>query len=245
MPSASANSRLGKQLASNNASSRVTLATRPFCADTGITCATGKPNMFAELVRWRSICACTCWGELKASHSVSILLSTTRREMFSSSSVIKCSRQIARSDLVTPVSAAKINTTAWACGIRLTVSSGSAPIAFNPGVSRMTRPCLSSGCAILISAWRHLGTSIKPSAPTSGLSSMFSSCQNPSARASSFDTCRTSATFSSASANCRGSLTSKSTRVHFSGTARHSISAWVCSRVSMGSKRRHGGISAS
>ena len=56
-------------------------------------------------------------------------------------SVIRCSRQIARSDLVTPVSAARMNTTAWACGIRLTVSSGSAPIAFSPGVSRMTRPC--------------------------------------------------------------------------------------------------------
>ena len=49
----------------------------------------------AELARCRSIWACTCSGELSASHKVSILLRTTKREIVSSSPVTRCSRQIA------------------------------------------------------------------------------------------------------------------------------------------------------
>ena len=244
-PSAKASSRLGRALASSKAASLVTFATKPFCAETGITCATGNPKISAELCRCRSICALICSGELSSSHSVSILFKTTSLEMLSESPVIRCSRHMDRSDLVTPVSAAKINTTACACGIRLTVNSGSAPIAFKPGVSKITKPCLSNGCAILISACRHRGTSISPSGRTSGLSSMFSSCQKPNAVASSLVTWRTSATFSNACASCAGSLTSRSTRVHFSGTARHSMSACVCRRVSIGKSLKQGGTSAS
>ena len=43
---------------------------------------------------------------------------------------------------MTPVSAPRMKTVACALGSRLSVSSGSAPIAFRPGVSRTTRPCL-------------------------------------------------------------------------------------------------------
>ena len=102
----------------------------------------GRPRISAEVARWRSICACTCAGVLSESHIVSILFSTTRRESMLSASVIRCSRQIARSDLVTPVSAARMNTTAWACGIRFTVSSGSAPMAFRPGRVQDHQPLL-------------------------------------------------------------------------------------------------------
>ena len=223
----------------------MTLATSPFCAETGITRDSDRPRISADVALCLSICACTCSGVLKASHRVSILLSTTRRASVASPSVIRCSRQIDRSDLVTPVSAPRMKTTACAWEIRLTVNSGSAPMAFKPGVSRMTSPCLSRGWAILMSACRHFGTSISPSEPTSGLSSGLPSCQKPSARASSLLTCRTSATFSRACASCFGSFTSRSTRVHFSGTMRHSMSACVCRRVSIGNRRRQGGTSAS
>ncbi len=53
---------------------------------------------------------------------------------------------MARSDLVTPVSAPRMKTVACADGSRLSVSSGSAPIALRPGVSSTTRPRCSNGC---------------------------------------------------------------------------------------------------
>src|SRR6185369_2748755 len=154
-PCASARSRTSSWLACSRAPSPLILATRPFWAETGITCSLGRPRISAEVARCRSIWPCTCAGVLSESHIVSILLRTTRRESVLSASVTRCSRQIDRSDLVTPVSAASMKTTAWACGIRLTVNSGSAPMAFSPGVSRITSPCLSSGWAMLIRAWRH------------------------------------------------------------------------------------------
>ena len=175
----------------------------------------------------------------------SILFSTTKCEAPFSSSLIRCSFQICKSDLVTPVSAPKINTTASARGIRLTVNSGSAPMAFKPGVSNMIKPCLSSGWAILISAWRQRGTSTMPSACSGGLSSGVSSCQKPKARASSWLTRLISDTFSKACESWCASFTSKSTRVQVSGALRHSISAWGCKRVSIGSRRKQGGTEAS
>ena len=99
----------------------------------------------AARARCRSICETTRSCVLSASHIVSILLRTTIRAATASVCVARCSRQIARSDLVTPVSAARMNTAACACGIRFTVNSGSAPMAFSPGVSRTTSPCLRSG----------------------------------------------------------------------------------------------------
>ena len=176
---------------------------------------------------------------------MSILFSTTSRVLASADPSARCSRQMERSDLVTPVSAPNRKTTAWAWGIRLTVSSGSAPIALRPGVSSITNPCFSSGWAIFINAWRHLGTSSKPCASAIGLSSGASRCHSPSALASASVTRRVSATFSSAADNCLGSLTSRSMRVHFSGAMRHSIRDWGCRRVSIGNSRRHGGTSAS
>ena len=77
------------------------------------------------------------------SSSASILFSTTKRV---GAWAPRWSRQIARSDLVTPVSAPRMKTVACALGSRLSVSSGSAPIAFRPGVSSTTSPCFSSGC---------------------------------------------------------------------------------------------------
>ena len=210
-----------------------------------MTCCLGIPRISAVDARWRSICSCTWVGELRASHRVSILLRTTSRVPVLSGSSIRCSRQMERSDLVTPVSAPRTKTTACACGIRLTVSSGSAPIALSPGVSRITSPCFNRGCAILISACRHLGISTRPCASTIGLSCGASVCQKPSPLASSCVTRRVSATFSSATDNCFGSFTSRTMLVHFSGTMRHSINDWGCRRVSIGNRRRQGGTSAS
>ena len=241
----SASSNAPRQLRSNKAASLLTLANRPFWAETATTWLVGTPNMLAVLCFCPSSCNSTCSGESKASHKVSILLSTTTRVAVSRSSCTRCSRQIDRSDWVTPVSAAKMNTMACACGIKLTVSSGSAPIAFNPGVSRMIRPCLSRGCAILISAWRHFGTSIKPCASINTLDWSLPSCQNPSALASSGVTRHVSATLAKASASCFGLVTSRSVRSHFSGAIRHSIKLCGCSRDSMGNRRRQGGTSGS
>ena len=245
MPCPRAASSSGSRLACSSLSSRLTLASRPFCAETASTCAGDRPSRSAESVRCAAICSCTCSGELSASHMVSILLSTTSRASGPWPSPARCWRQIVRSDLVTPASAARMNTTACACGRRLTVNSGSAPMALRPGVSRITRPCLSSGCAMLIRAWRHLGTSISPSLPSGGLSSGVSSFQKPSDAASAGGTRRTSATFWMARASCCGSLTSRSMRSHLSGALRQSCSDWGCRRVSIGNRRRQGGTSAS
>ncbi|MCY1513520.1 hypothetical protein D9M68_480280 [compost metagenome] len=193
-PSPSSASSAGSRLASSRAASCPILACRPFCADTGSTCASGTSSSRAAPSRWRSICCTICAGVLSVSHSVSILLSTTKRVSWLSSPVIRCSRQIDRSERVTPVSAPRMKTTACACGIRLTVSSGSAPIAFRPGVSRITSPCSSSGCGMFSTAWRQRGISTRPSASCTGLSSGVSGFQKPSARASSLLTQRTSAT---------------------------------------------------
>ncbi len=86
-----------------------------------------------------------------------------RPERVAGSSPARCRFHTSRSVLVTPASAARMNSTACAFGSRLSVSSGSVPIAFNPGVSRMTSPCCSSGCGKLMTACRQHGMSTAPS----------------------------------------------------------------------------------
>ena len=107
-----------------------------------------------------------------------------------------------RSVLVTPASAASRNSTACAFGSRLSVSSGSVPIAFRPGVSRMTSPCCSSGCGKLITACRQHGMSTLPSSPRSSADRMSSSRsqKSPYLRASATGTRLTCETRASASA---------------------------------------------
>ena len=90
------------------------------------------------------------------------------------SSPARCWFQTSRSVLVTPASAARTNSTACALGSRFSVSSGSVPIAFRPGVSRITRPCCSSGCGKLMIAWRQHGISIVLSSSSSSAASMSS-----------------------------------------------------------------------
>ena len=181
-------SKSGRWLSLSSMPSPRTLASSPFCADSANTCSTGRSSVRAVSWRWRSTWARICAGVLSSSHKVSILFNTTKRVADDDCSVARCSRQIDMSERVTPVSAPSTNTTAWAWGIRLTVSSGSAPMAFNPGVSSTTKPCFSKGWAMLISAWRQRGTSTSPWSLTGGLSSGCSSCQKPNARASSCET---------------------------------------------------------
>ena len=201
--------------------------------------------MLAELPTWRSIWARTCSGVLNSSQRVSILFSTTSRPASVPSVGVRCSRQIRKSDWVTPVSAPRMNTIACAWGNKLTVSSGSAPMAFNPGVSSMTRPCFRIGCAMLISACLQRGTSTRPSSPIRLLSAPPSFSQKPSALACSGLTRSTSATRAIEAARLGASVTSSSMVSQASGRSRQSVSARGCNRVSMGNSRNVGGCSAS
>ena len=222
MPLARASSSAGSPLVSSNTSSAVILATKPFWADTGTTRSRDTPSISAEVAHCRSIWDWTCSAVLSVSQSVSILFNTTKRASTLSGEMARCSRQIERSERVTPVSALKMNTTACAWGMRLTVNSGSAPTAFRPGVSRITNPCFKSGCGILMMAWRHMGTSTMPCASGTGFSSVRSSCQKPSARALSKLTLRTSATFSRALAIWSALPTSRGISCQRSALTRHS-----------------------
>ena len=133
----------GRRLAASACASPPTRAASAWRADSGNTRCGGRPSVCAVVSRWRAICASTASGVASGSTSVSILFSTTKRSRLLPP---RCSRQIARSDLVTPVSAASTNTVACADGSSDSVSSGSAPMAFRPGVSSTTRPRSSSGC---------------------------------------------------------------------------------------------------
>ena len=138
-------SRSGRRLFASNPISRLTFPTNPFCADTGKTCSFARCSVLATLSTCRSICAATSSALRNSSHMLSILFSTTIR----AGPPPIWSRQTSISLLVTPVSAARMNSTACAFGIRFSVSSGSVPIAFRPGVSMMTSPCFSKGCGKL------------------------------------------------------------------------------------------------
>ncbi|MCG3190288.1 MAG: hypothetical protein LKCHEGNO_02961 [Burkholderiaceae bacterium] len=139
----SASSSAGRRLACTAASSPATRAASASRADSGNTRSRSTASVCATPSHWCCTCSSTSWRELSGSANVSILLSTTKR---SSARPSRCSRQISRSDLVTPVSAPRMNTVACADGSSPSVSSGSAPIAFSPGVSITTSPRLSSGC---------------------------------------------------------------------------------------------------
>ena len=139
-PSASSRSSMRLALSrSLRPSMRAVSASR---AETGNTRDASMPSCAAVVWRCDSICRSTARRDSSGSDSVSILLSATRRV---SAGLHRCSRQTARSDFVTPVSAPRMKTTACAEGSSDKVSSGSAPMALSPGVSSTTRPRRSSG----------------------------------------------------------------------------------------------------
>ena len=133
----------GRRLAARRSGSRSTRAASASRADSGNTRASGTPSISAVLRRCCSICWCTACGGISGSISASILFSTTKRSRLAWP---RWSRQMLKSDRVTPVSAPSTKTTAWADGSRPSVSSGSAPMALRPGVSMTTSPRLSRGC---------------------------------------------------------------------------------------------------
>ena len=80
---------------------------------------------------------------LSSSHRPSILFRTTMRPpCVAASSPASAAFQTSRSVFVTPASAARMNSTACAFGSRLSVSSGSVPIAFKPGRVEDDQPLL-------------------------------------------------------------------------------------------------------
>ena len=102
--------------------------------------------MCAVVRTWRSISRSMSASDLKSSQRPSILLRMTRRpDLIAASSPARCWFHTSRSVLVTPASAARMNRTACAFGRRLSVSSGSVPIAFKPGVSRIDEALLQEG----------------------------------------------------------------------------------------------------
>ena len=98
------------------------------------------PALRAASRRWRSICAARRRrSRQRVPQRVDLVEHDEARRGCRGD---ECSRQIARSERVTPVSAARMKTTACADGSRPSVSSGSAPIAFSPGVSSDDQPLL-------------------------------------------------------------------------------------------------------
>ena len=167
----------GRRLRASSASSPLTLASSAFCADVAYTCVVRN----AEHVRGRAAPGARSRASIsssvfRSSHRPSILLRMTMRPaLVAGSSPARCWFHTSRSVLVTPASAARMNSSACALGSRLSVSSGSVPIAFRPGVSRITRPCCSSGCGKLMTACRQHGMSTLPSSPCSSAARMSSS----------------------------------------------------------------------
>ena len=182
-------------------------------------------------------------GDFSSSQRPSILLSTTKRPARCAG--LMRSRQTSMSVRVTPASAARTNSTACALGIRFSVSSGSAPIAFSPGVSITTSPVSSSGCGMLTSAWRQHDTSIM-SASSGAMGEDASSASNrPISIASSTGTRLVSRTHSKASFRLSTFVGSIGTVRHSSGALRRSATDTSRSRVSMGSSRMPGGSAGS
>jgi hypothetical protein len=122
----------GSWLAASSSASLLTLATRPFWPDTGITWCLRRPRISAVVARCRSICACT-WGRAeRVPHGVDLVQHHQARigVLVLGDQVLAPDRQVGLGHAGV---GARMNTTACACGIRLTVSSGSAPMAFRPG----------------------------------------------------------------------------------------------------------------
>ena len=118
------------------------LATKAFCADIANTLSGEIPSWCAVILTCFSISFCTSCLGFKSSHSISTLFSSAN--LYLARPLIK-SFQICMSDCVMPVSTAVKNNIACAFGIIFSVSSGSAPSVFRPGVSNTTKPVLSSG----------------------------------------------------------------------------------------------------
>ena len=127
----------------SNTGSFLILANNAFCAEIAKTPSGFKLSCFAVL----STCFCMVWAisalVFSSSHKISILFNTAN--LWLPRGRIYCI-QISISDLVTPVSVASKNITAWAFDKILMVSSGSAPKVFRPGVSKIIKPLLSNGC---------------------------------------------------------------------------------------------------
>ena len=163
----SAPSSTGSRLLASSGSSPFTLAASPFCADTANTCSGGTPSSSALDRACRAISASISAALFSSSQRPSILFRMTiRPRRVAASSPARCRRHTSRSVFVTPASAARMNSTACACGSSDSVSSGSVPIAFSPGVSRMTSPCFSSGCGKLMIACRQHGISTSAAGPS-------------------------------------------------------------------------------
>ena len=153
---ASASSSAGRRLRSSRASSPSIFASSPFCADTGKICVGGIPRSAAAISTWRSIWAATGARASSPSHRLSILFSTTILAAFcAGSSPARSRRHTSRSRLGDACVGGEDEQDDLALGKRLSVSSGSAPTALSPGVSRITRPCCSSGCGKLMIACRQ------------------------------------------------------------------------------------------
>ena len=240
--SRSAASSAGRRLATRLFTSPSSRATRACRADTGNTWRRGTPRAAAASPHWRSIARSRSTSLSSGSCRVSTLFNTTKRAIDGS---LRCCCHTARSLRVTPVSAPSTNSAAWALGSRPRVSSGSAPMAFRPGVSSTTRPWRSSGCGRLMMAWRQAGTSTQPSGPTGGLSCGSSSDHRPRARASSRVTRRVRVTSASTAAMRSGSDGSSASDCQRSRWRRQSARLWASNRVSMGSRSRPGGSASS
>ena len=239
---ASAPSSSQMPLRASACASSATRAARACRADTGYTRPGATPSVCAVDSRCDSIWASTCAALAIGSSSVSILFSTTKR---SSTGVLRYSPQIARSDRVTPASAAMMNTVACAAGSSPSVNSGSTPTAFKPGVSSTTRPRRSSGCGWLINACRQAGTSTMPAESGSALCCGCWSSQKPSARACAGSTRRVRATSSSDCAICAVSFGFNGRQCHAARRSRNSASEASSSRVWIGSRHSDGACAPS
>ena len=128
-----------------SASSPLTLASSALLRGHGEDLCRRNRRASARCGTWRSISASTRHGLRRSSHRPSILFRMTRRPAWSTHRrrpgvLFHTSRSV----LVTPASAAQDEQECVRIGQQCdSVSSGSVPIAFRPGVSRITRPCCS------------------------------------------------------------------------------------------------------
>ena len=139
---ASASSKLPMLLRFSSTGSFLIFASNAFCADMAKILRESNPNSRAVFLICFWISASTSTSDSSPSHRISILFSTTS---LCAARFCTYSAQICMSDFVMPVSVAVKNSTACAFGMMLSVSSGSAPIVFRPGVSITTKPFLSNG----------------------------------------------------------------------------------------------------
>ena len=142
----SASSSAGRRLRISSSVSSVILATSAFCADTGIDVV----GLHAERLRDRVAPG----ARSRASISSSLRSASQRPSILLRIDEMRLERLAVADD-----ASARLEVALGDAGVggeheqhrmrardQDSVSSGSVPMAFSPGVSRMTRPCLSSGC---------------------------------------------------------------------------------------------------